>query len=193
MIVIITGKAGSGKSTLRKKLLESLPSFTKTTSYTTREPRIDEVQNVDYIFVSHSEFANNKNIILKREESGNMYGVDKCSLQLTILDTNGINEINKLLPNEQSVIICLEAPNRVLIQRMQERGTNLRKIYERLSTDKGLVFDNLREQFKNIPILSLNSTQPIEATVQQSIDFIKNICISNLVATLKQSKSNRSL
>ncbi len=81
MIVIITGKAGSGKSTLRKKLLESLPSFTKTTSYTTREPRIDEVQNVDYIFVSHSEFANNKNIILKREESGNMYGVDKCSLQ----------------------------------------------------------------------------------------------------------------
>ena len=121
----------------------------------------------------------------------------KCSLQqtniITILDTNGINEINKLLPNEQSVIICLEAPNRVLIQRMQERGTNLRKIYERLSTDKGLVFDNLREQFKNFPILSLNSTQPIEATVQQSIDFIKNICISNLVATLKQSKSNRSL
>ena len=81
MIVIITGKAGAGKSTLRKKLLESLLSFTKSTSYTTREPRIDEVQNVDYIFISHSEFANNENIILKREESGNMYGVDKRSLQ----------------------------------------------------------------------------------------------------------------
>ena len=197
MIVIITGKAGAGKSTLRKKLLESLLSFTKSTSYTTREPRIDEVQNVDYIFISHSEFANNENIILKREESGNMYGVDKRSLQqkniITILDVNGINEINNLLPNEQTVIICLEAPNRVLIQRMQERGTGLRKIYERLSTDKELMFDNLKEQFKNIPILSLNTTQPIEVTVQQSMDFIKNTSISNLVESLKQNKNNRSL
>ena len=48
MIVIITGKAGSGKSTLRRTLLEEFPYFSKSISYTTRCPRDGETNGVDY-------------------------------------------------------------------------------------------------------------------------------------------------
>lgn len=56
MILIISGPSGSGKSTLCKKMFEEYPSMEFSVSCTTRSPRGEEKNGVDYHFLSREEF-----------------------------------------------------------------------------------------------------------------------------------------
>ena len=61
MIVIITGKSCTGKTTLRKELLSCDKSLSKSVAYTTRAPRAGEKDGIDYNFVSKETFLANEN------------------------------------------------------------------------------------------------------------------------------------
>ena len=55
--LVICGPSGSGKSTLMKRLIEEFPNYVGfSVSHTTRQPRPGEEDNIDYNFVSDSEF-----------------------------------------------------------------------------------------------------------------------------------------
>jgi len=56
LILVISAPAGAGKTTLCKRLLQVSPSFTYSVSFTTRLPRKNEIEGVDYYFVSREEF-----------------------------------------------------------------------------------------------------------------------------------------
>jgi len=56
MLVVITGPSGVGKTTIINRLLEFDPHFQYSTSITTRSPRHDEIDGVDYFFVTREEF-----------------------------------------------------------------------------------------------------------------------------------------
>ena len=55
-MLILIGPSASGKTEVAK-LLASKYNITKIVTYTTRKPRIHEVNGVDYHFVSVEEFA----------------------------------------------------------------------------------------------------------------------------------------
>lgn len=59
-------KSGSGKTTLRNALLKENKELSKVVGYTTRQPRQNEVNGIDYHFVDKQDFEKNQNIILKR-------------------------------------------------------------------------------------------------------------------------------
>ena len=61
-LIIICGKTNSGKSTLKNALLQH--GFESIVTYTTRSPRLGEVNGVDYHFVSEEEFENLKKVVL---------------------------------------------------------------------------------------------------------------------------------
>ncbi len=54
--LVITAPSGAGKSTLIRKLIAEFPNFQFSVSYTTRRPRQDEIDGVDYNFISEEEF-----------------------------------------------------------------------------------------------------------------------------------------
>ena len=56
MLIVITGPSGVGKTTIIESLLKSDPDLVYSVSLTTRQPRPDEVDGVDYRFVSKEEF-----------------------------------------------------------------------------------------------------------------------------------------
>ena len=57
-ILALFGKAGSGKDTIRNKLLELYPDrYRRLVSYTTRPPRLGEVEGHTYHFVDPNTFA----------------------------------------------------------------------------------------------------------------------------------------
>lgn len=56
LLFIVSAPAGTGKTTLMKKLVEEFPSIVMSLSFTTRTPRPDEIQGKDYCFISRSEF-----------------------------------------------------------------------------------------------------------------------------------------
>lgn len=64
MLFVVSGPAGSGKTTLCERLLAEFPSFKRAVTATTRSPRPGEKQGVDYYFFSTEDFERT------REENG---------------------------------------------------------------------------------------------------------------------------
>ena len=56
IMVILSSPSGVGKTTLTKKIQQKYHSFKISVSHTTRSPRSNEVDGVDYHFVSEEEF-----------------------------------------------------------------------------------------------------------------------------------------
>ena len=56
IMVILSSPSGVGKTTLTKKIQQKYNSFKISVSHTTRPPRSNEVEGVDYYFVSKKEF-----------------------------------------------------------------------------------------------------------------------------------------
>lgn len=55
--IVISAASGTGKTSLCKRLLQTLSHTARSISYTTRAPRGEEVHGRDYYFVDHAEFA----------------------------------------------------------------------------------------------------------------------------------------
>ena len=83
LMLVLSSPSGAGKTTLSKKIQQSDSSFRISVSHTTRKARPNEVDGVDYHFVSEEEFK----ILLKKEAFyehsvifGNYYGTSKKSV-----------------------------------------------------------------------------------------------------------------
>jgi len=55
-LIVISAPSGGGKSTICKAILEIMPNVDYSISYTTRQPRINELDGKDYFFVSEKKF-----------------------------------------------------------------------------------------------------------------------------------------
>src|ERR1700741_3776053 len=56
ILFIVSGPSGSGKTTLTKGVIKMVDNLRFSVSCTTRHPRPDEVDGVDYRFISEREF-----------------------------------------------------------------------------------------------------------------------------------------
>ena len=56
IMVILSSPSGVGKTTLTKKIQQKYQSFKISVSHTTRSPRSNEVDGIDYHFVSREKF-----------------------------------------------------------------------------------------------------------------------------------------
>ncbi len=55
-LVVVSGPSGVGKTTLLRRLLETLPELVPSVSVTTRPPRTGEQDGIDYHFISLDDF-----------------------------------------------------------------------------------------------------------------------------------------
>ncbi|RKY81727.1 guanylate kinase, partial [candidate division KSB1 bacterium] len=87
LIVVISAPAGAGKTTLCKRLLQISSSFISSVSFTTRPPRKNEIEGVDYYFVSREEFEKliEKETFLEwAQVHGHLYGTSADFLKKNI-------------------------------------------------------------------------------------------------------------
>ena len=56
IMVVLSSPSGVGKTTITKKIQQKYQSFKISVSHTTREPRSNEVDGVDYNFVTIDQF-----------------------------------------------------------------------------------------------------------------------------------------
>ena len=69
IMVILSSPSGVGKTTLTKKIQQKYQSFKISVSHTTRKPRSNEVEGVDYHFVQSRKFRTINN---SKKNSTNM-------------------------------------------------------------------------------------------------------------------------
>ena len=56
MMFILSSPSGAGKTTLTKKIAENNSDFIISISHTTRKPRQNEIDGLDYHFVTREKF-----------------------------------------------------------------------------------------------------------------------------------------
>jgi len=97
IMVILSSPSGVGKTTLTKKIQQKYKSFKISVSLTTRTPRSNEVNGVDYHFVSHEKFQEliEENKFYEYAKIfENYYGTLKKNVDETILNNDIIFDID---------------------------------------------------------------------------------------------------
>lgn len=134
LLIVISGPSGVGKDAVIDRMKERKLPFHFVVTAATRKPRADEVNGVDYIFVSHDEFAEmiEKGELLEHAIVYNDYkGIPKSQVRQALdsgkdvvmrLDVQGAETIRKLCPD--ALLIFLNAQSeQELILRLQLRKT----------------------------------------------------------------------
>lgn len=151
-MIVLIGASASGKTEIARLLTEK--GYKKCITTTTRAKRVNEVDGVDYHFVSKEKF---NNLLLKNSfvevthYQNNFYGTNKSDLHtngLIIVDPNGANAIINLL-GDKAFVVLIKSSKKTREERMRLRKDDEVQIRIRLSSDdkifkkKNLVKTNL--------------------------------------------------
>jgi guanylate kinase len=144
-IFVITGAAGSGKTTVRNYLHDKF-HMTRVITHTTRKPRENERDGVDYYFETQESFPKN-HYLESVVYAGNRYGSSYEGLQTAwkkslfaciVLDTAGAITYKRQL-GDQAVVIYLKVGDVYELQkRMATRGDNSALVTERIHSKEYL-------------------------------------------------------
>jgi guanylate kinase len=144
-LFIISGPSGAGKSTILSAILRKRPQLRYSISYTTRSPRGDEQDGVDYHFISEVAFRNKieaGELAEWAEVHGRLYGTSATVEEalaagqdvLLDIDVQGAKRLFAKCPDAISVFIA--TPNmEELKKRLMKRGTDSPEAVERRLKD----------------------------------------------------------
>jgi guanylate kinase len=150
IMVILSSPSGAGKTTITKKIQQKYNSFKLSVSHTTRKPRSNEVDGVDYHFISVEKFKEliNENKFYEYAKIfNNYYGtlkktVDEISKKNDIIfdiDWQGTKQLSKF-KDLNLIKIYLLPPNKKelknrLIKRNQESKEEVEKRFKAYDDD----------------------------------------------------------
>lgn len=140
-MIILVGASCSGKSTIERKLTER--GLKRIISYTSRSIRKNEINHIDYHFITTEEFEKKLSEGFFCEHSnynGWNYGIaiedchnDSCA----IVETSGMRQL-KSNKNLNIKSFCIEADERTRVIRMMKRGDNIMESFRRIICDQGM-------------------------------------------------------
>ncbi len=150
IMVILSSPSGAGKTTITKKIQQKYQSFKISVSHTTRKPRKNEVDGVDYFFVSRKKFEeliNEGKFYEHAKIFDNYYGTSKDSVDEIIkkndiifdIDWQGTQQLSKF-KNLKLVKIYLITPNKNelknrLIKRNQDSPQDVERRFKAYDKD----------------------------------------------------------
>jgi guanylate kinase len=144
VLVIVSSPSGAGKTTLTRRLLgEFGPQLEFSVSYTTRPPRPNEVEGVDYHFVSKQAFED----MVRRGEFAeyayvhqNRYGTLQAPIEAALrrgsdiifdVDWQGGAELSRHWPKDSLKVFILPPDLNELENRLRQRATDDPGVIER--------------------------------------------------------------
>lgn len=148
-MILLVGSSASGKTALSSSLRGKY-GLLKTITYTTRTPRIGEKDGIDYHFVTKNAFHEMESkgeFVETTNYNGNSYGSSKKEIfdnKILIVDPSGLNAY-KALHNSKIVSFYLEASESCRINRMKERKDSSENIRARISNDKKVFTQRVKE------------------------------------------------
>jgi guanylate kinase len=136
LLIVLSSPSGAGKTTISRMLLETDPEITMSVSATTRPKRPGEVDDVDYHFVSDSEFDR----LIEVDEFvewapvfGFRYGTPKAPVKAALkdgrdilfdIDWQGTQQLHSAMGEDLVRVFILPPSMAELERRLRDRGTD---------------------------------------------------------------------
>ncbi len=113
IMVVLSSPSGAGKTTITKKIQQKFSSFKISVSHTTRKPRLNEIDGIDYYFIDRKLFEKKikENFFYEHAKIfDNYYGTSKIAVNKMIkyndiifdIDWQGNQQLSKF--NELNLI-----------------------------------------------------------------------------------------
>jgi len=173
IMVILSSPSGAGKTTIAKKIQQKYQTFKISVSHTTRKPRPNEIDGVDYYFISHEKFEkliSEDKFYEYAKIFDNYYGTSKETVDQMIkkndiifdIDWQGTQQLSKF-KNLKLIKIYLIPPNKDelkhrLIKRNQDSPQEVERRFKAYDNDIRhwkdydhiIINDNLENCYKQI-------------------------------------------
>ncbi len=162
-LFIIAAPSGCGKTSLVEALIKKTENLYVSVSHTTRPPRPDEVNGINYYFVSINEFEEmikNNAFVEHATVFDNHYGsstklisekLNKGVDVILEIDWQGARQVKENMPNSVSIFI-LPPSNEALLARLKQRAQdNDETINKRMSDAQ-----NQMQHFNEFDYLVIN-------------------------------------
>lgn len=178
-MIVLIGESGSGKSSIQNYIVQN-SNISKIVTYTTRPPRPNEKDGVDYHFISEENFkmcCDNNQFIEHSKYNNWLYGTKKegfSNNKIVILTPYGLRQLKK--NNIRCVSFYINVPRRDRLIKILQRGDNIEETYRRNLSDVGM-FDGVKDEVDFVidnpnykystPTISNNIINIYKQTLQQ--------------------------
>ena len=195
MIIVLVGKTASGKTTVANELCKN-HHYKRIITYTTRPMRDNEVQDVDYHFISDEQFnkmvENNEFTEYKRYNTAHgvwSYGSVVTSEQelsddcyVIILTPQGLRDLSKKM--SRYIAFYLNVSFESQLERLKKRGDEEQQIIKRLQNDA--------KDFENVfDIVDYNFyTDVLSSSPQRVANMIRNFISDSITDYLMERHFN---
>ena len=141
--IVLSSPSGAGKTTITKKLSQKYPNLKISISHTTRKPRPNEIDGVDYHFVTREEFKKliqKNNFYEHAKIFDNYYGTSKNSVNklhqgnydvVFDIDWQGTKQLSQFEELNLIKIFILPPDKKELKKRLINRNQDNNKIVEK--------------------------------------------------------------
>ena len=178
--IVLSSPSGAGKTTITKKLSQKYPNIKISISHTTRKPRSNEIDGVDYYFVDKIKFQkliDEGNFYEYAKIFDNYYGTSKALVKklqdqnfdvVFDIDWQGTKKLSKF--KELNLVkIFILPPNKVeLKKRLNKRNQD-----SKIANDKRLMqYDNDILHWEDYDYIVINND--LEKCFSQIEQIIKN-------------------
>ena len=162
-LFIIAAPSGCGKTSLVEALIKKTKNLCVSVSHTTRPPRPDEVNGINYYFVSINEFEEmikNNAFVEHATVFDNHYGsstklisekLDEGVDVILEIDWQGARQVKENMPNSVSIFI-LPPSNEALLGRLKQRAQDNDETIKKRMSDA----QNQMQHFNEFDYLVIN-------------------------------------
>ncbi len=180
MLYVLLGSSGSGKTTLGEIIFGKHKELL---SFTTRPKRENEVDGVDYHFITEETFnnlLNDKQLAEHTIYSGNYYGLMLSEIEsktskgdcYAVMDYNGYCQLKNKVADTTSIFVSVN--KETLLDRLADRGETAEFIQKRIQ-----LFEQ-EELLKDCVDLVIQNNETIEVSIDQFKAYLKPYMMKDL-------------
>ncbi|MCL2491431.1 MAG: guanylate kinase [Coriobacteriia bacterium] len=175
-LFVVSGPSGVGKGTILQEVFDHIDDGWYSVSVTTREPRSNETEGIDYYFVDETQFDDlvcSDGLLEWAPVHSKRYGTPRAPIDKAIekgnqvlldIDVAGAAQIKESMP--ECVMVFIEPPSmEVLEQRLRGRGTD----------SEEQIVSRLKQAIHELSLKSRYNYTVVNDNLSQAVDQVLTI------------------